>query len=79
MSIYPIITKLGGRDSVYKKLQASGFAGSIHALRMWGVRRSIPGDAILLLMSIAEAESIETCAADFQPLPVSDFAVEAAE
>lgn len=65
MGPFPIIAKLGGRDAVFAKLQALGFRGTIHALRMWGVRRSIPGDAMVLLLRIAEDASVETCADDF--------------
>ncbi len=68
MEPFPIIAKLGGRAAVFEKLRAFGFAGTIHALRMWNGRRSIPGDAIVLLLRIAETDGVATCADDFLPL-----------
>ena len=65
MTTFPIIEKLGGRDAAYGKLQARGFSHSIHALRMWVKRGGIPGDAVVKLMEIAEADGVEVCAKDF--------------
>lgn len=68
MSLFPIIDKLGGREAVHEKLAARGFTHSVHALRMWEARKSLPGDAIVLLLKIAEDEEVETISADLEPV-----------
>ena len=66
MNTFPIISKLGGREATFSKLQSRGFDKGLDALRMWHSRRRIPGDAITLLMKTADEEGIEYSAADFE-------------
>lgn len=63
---FPIITNLGGREAVQGKFVAHGVDVTLDAMRMWTVRKSIPGDAMRLLMAIAEEEEAEYSAADFE-------------
>lgn len=65
MSTFRIIEKLGGRETAFLKIKARGFGKSLDALRMWVVRRRIPGDAITLLMAAADDESVAYDASDF--------------
>lgn len=64
---FPIFDKLGGKEAVYERLQSAGFARSIHALRMWEARASLPGDVVILLMMIAEELG--------EPIHSSDFLI----
>lgn len=66
MNTFPIISKLGGREATFLKLQSLGFEKGVDALRMWHSRRRIPGDAITLLMKAADDEGLEYSAADFE-------------
>ena len=66
MALFPIIEKLGGRKAVFEQFRASGDGRTtIDAIRMWHQRSAIPGDAIVLLMQIAEREGIAYEADDF--------------
>jgi plasmid stability protein len=68
MSDFPIVEKLGGRETVFAKLRARGDKRTtVGALRMWARRGSMPGDAMRRLMEIAEAAGIAYTAADFRP------------
>lgn len=64
---FPIITRLGGYDYVYRALQASG-----HGLRnprymyRWAWRDSLPGPVILALMEMADKARIDYRAEDFR-------------
>jgi hypothetical protein len=64
-SDFPIIGKLGGRETVTGKLRKRGHKIGRDALRMWTARGSIPGDATRLLMQIADDERVPYSAADF--------------
>jgi len=66
MSTFPILTKLGGRTAAFEKIQLLGFEKGAAAVRMWEQRRRIPGDAVTLLMRVADAAGIEYCASDFE-------------
>jgi hypothetical protein len=63
---FPIIEKLGGRETAFELLQkaAPGKIQTIHALRMWLARRSIPGWALVIFLQVAEERSIEYSVAD---------------
>ena len=68
MREFPIIEKLGGRNSAFAKLKAAGYRRSADAMRMWWApgRGIIPGDATVLLMEIADAEGVGYGAEDFK-------------
>jgi hypothetical protein len=66
MREFPIVTKLGGRDAVFRVLHAAEQrVETIHALRMWVARDSIPGDAQRILMAEADRLGIKYSAIDF--------------
>jgi hypothetical protein len=66
MDAFPIIDKLGGREAVLEALQRGGSnIRSIHAIRMWSARGSIPGDAVAILMAEAERLGIKYSSVDF--------------
>jgi hypothetical protein len=71
MQEFPIIEKLGGRETAFELLQktAPGKIQTIDAMRMWLVRRSIPSWALVIFLQVAEERSIEYSAADLIPAP----------
>lgn len=66
MDEFPIIKKLGGRESVRLALTERGLAKSKDAIRMWTSRRRIPGNAIVELHEIARLHGVEVEPADFR-------------
>jgi len=76
---FPIVSKLGGRERVFNRLVAAGLRiRTVHAMRMWVRRGSIPGDAQNLMMQIAETDGVEYKASDFI-LPTSQHTPAAAD
>jgi hypothetical protein len=65
-SEFPILTKLGGDEEVTRKLVSLGHPIGKDAVRMWRQRQRIPGNAIPVLMSIAERERIKYRSSDFE-------------
>ena len=67
MTDFPIINKLGGRNAAFVKLgEAGDKRDTVGALRMWVSRGVIPGDAVVTLMEIAEAEDVSFASDDFR-------------
>lgn len=62
---FPIIGRLGGREKVAAELARLGHKIGVDAIRMWQARGTIPGDAVPLLMHIAEAKGVKYAASDF--------------
>ncbi|PWC57815.1 hypothetical protein TSH7_25035 [Azospirillum sp. TSH7] len=65
MTTFPIIEKLGGRKAAHEKLRSRGYDHTIHAIRMWEARGSMPGDAVVMLLGIAEDEGTPAQSSDF--------------
>lgn len=64
---FPIIERLGGREAALTKLKAAGHKiETVHAIRMWIARGSIPGDAQRLLMAECDRDGLTYTAADFE-------------
>ena len=74
-SEFPIVIKLGGRESVTEKLRRRGHELGDDALRMWVTRGRIPGDALPMLMEIAEAERVAYCSQDFVLVDVPESVI----
>ena len=65
MGTFPIISRLGGRESVCEALNAASIPTTRDRMKMWHARERLPADIILGLMRIAEARRIRYRAADF--------------
>lgn len=67
MVSFPVIEKLGGRDEVFELLKQAGYPiRTVDAVRMWGARGTIPGDAARLLMEACDQRRIAYQAPDFK-------------
>lgn len=71
MKSFAIIEKLGGRRASADVIEASGRACTPDTVRMWCQRQRIPGYAIPVLMSEAEARGLKVSSADFEPITVT--------
>ena len=66
MRDFPIIEKLGGRETVFRQLQSrGGRPQTVDTLRMWCARGQIPGDFSRALMTLAEETGVTYEASDF--------------
>lgn len=61
---FPIIEKLGGVQAAFELLQPG--LKTAEAIYMWRRRKSIPGDAMRILMAAAEKRGIPYTANDFE-------------
>lgn len=69
---FPIVTKLGGPDTVIAKLRSAGLQRSKDALRMATARASLPAAFMRALMAAADAEGIAYTARDFAIEPATE-------
>lgn len=65
MSEFPIIQKLGGRKAVFEEIRAPLGLTTLRSMGMWVSRRSIPGEAIVHLMGLADRQGVSYGPEDF--------------
>lgn len=72
--LFPIISKLGGRESALARMQATGWQRGAPALRMMISRRRLSGAAMRALMVAADDAGLTYRATDFMALPSEEVA-----
>ena len=66
MSEFQIISRLGGRKAVYEEIRADLRLTTLRAMGMWVRRKSLPGEAIVKLMALADARGLSYGPDDFR-------------
>lgn len=65
MSEFRIIRKLGGRKAVFEEIRGPLRLTTLRSMGMWVSRRSLPGEAIVQLMALADRKGISYGPSDF--------------
>lgn len=65
MSEFPIIKRLGGRKAVFEEIREPLGLTTLRSMGMWVSRRSMPGEAMVALMALADARGVSYGPEDF--------------
>lgn len=73
----PAIDRLG-RDSIEEEMAARGYENVVRTLNSWVQRRKVPGDAIIMLLEMAEGRNIDLVAEDLKVIDRRELETEEA-